>query len=104
METEKLQYASLIYILAILGLPLCCCAGFGILPAAIAFFIARSELKKYAENPDAYDNQDSIYTGKIIALVVSIINVLYLSYTIYQINNIGWDVLMEQSRQIMENQ
>ena len=102
METQKLQYATLIYVLAIIGLPLCCCIGFGMLPAGIAFFIAHSELKKYNQNPEAYDNQDSIYTGKIIAQVVLIINVLYLLYTIYQINQIGLDVFMEKSRLLME--
>ena len=104
MEQQKLQYNTLIYVLAIVGLPLCCCLGFGMLPAGVAFFIARSELKKYAENPETYDNQDSIYTGKIIALVVLIINVLYLLYTLYQINQIGFDVLMEKSRILMEGQ
>lgn len=102
METNKLQYSALIYILAFLGLPLCCCAGIGFLPAGIAYFIANSELKKYHLDPDAYSNQDTIYTGKIIALIILIINVLYLVYTVYQIYTIGWDVLMEQSRQMME--
>ncbi|TYP98755.1 hypothetical protein C7447_10270 [Tenacibaculum adriaticum] len=102
MESQKLQYSTLIYVLAILGLPLCCCVGFGAIPAGIAFFIANTELKKYYANPDAYTNQDSIYTGKIIALVILIINILYITYTAYQIYTIGWDNLMEQSRQIME--
>ncbi len=102
METQKLQYGPLIYVLAILGLPLCCCAGIGFIPAGVAFFIAHSELKKYYQNPDTYSNQDSIYIGKIVALIVLIINVLYLTYTIYSIYTIGWDELMEQSRQLME--
>ncbi|MBL4905142.1 MAG: hypothetical protein JKZ00_03840 [Flavobacteriaceae bacterium] len=104
MEPQKLQYETLIKVLAILGLPLCCCLGIGILPSGIAYFIARSELKKYADNPDGYDNQDSVYTGKIIALVVLIINVLYIAYTIYQINSIGFDVLMEKSKILMEGE
>ncbi|MFL0090179.1 hypothetical protein V3A08_00980 [Tenacibaculum maritimum] len=44
METQKLQYATLVYILAILGLPLCCCIGLGAIPSGIAYFIATSEL------------------------------------------------------------
>jgi len=103
MEKQKLQYQTLIYILAVAGLLCCCIAGFGILPAGIAYFIGHSELKKYAKNPDMYDNQDSIYTGKTIALIVLIINILYFGYTMYQIYTIGWDVLMEQSRNIIEN-
>ncbi|CAM1352570.1 CCC motif membrane protein [Tenacibaculum halocynthiae] len=102
MEPKQLQYGPLIYILAIVGLPLCCCAGIGIIPSGIAFYIAHTELKKYYEDPESYTNQDSIYTGKIVALVILIINVLYLAYTAYQIYTIGWDNIMEQSRQMME--
>lgn len=102
MEKQKLQHATLVYVLAILGLPLCCCGGFGILPAGIGFYLAHTELKKYYENPDLYNNQDNIYTAKIIALVVLVINILYFAYTAYSIYTIGWDVLMEQSRQMME--
>ncbi|MDB0599748.1 CCC motif membrane protein [Tenacibaculum maritimum] len=102
METQKLQYATLVYILAILGLPLCCCIGLGAIPSGIAYFIATSELNKYHAYPERYTDQDNIYTGKIIALVVLIINLLYIAYTFYQIYTIGWDNLMEQSRILME--
>ncbi|GGH03523.1 hypothetical protein GCM10011416_23080 [Polaribacter pacificus] len=95
MEKQPLQYSTLIYILAVLGLPLCCCAGFGILPSGIAYFIARSELKKFYTNPEIYSNQDNIYTGKIIALVVMIINALYLAYFFYMLYSIGWEALQD---------
>jgi len=99
---EKLEYEPLIFILAIIGLPLCCCAGLGLIPAGIAFFIASNELKKCYDREEPYINQNGIYTGKIIALVVLIINILYLIYTAYAIYTIGWDDLMEQSRKMME--
>lgn len=99
---EKLQYETLIFILAIVGFPLCCCAGIGIIPAGIAFILANNELKKCYNTETTYSNQNNIYTGKIIALIVLIINVLYLTYTIYSIYTIGWDELMEQSRIMME--
>lgn len=95
MEKEPLQYSTLIYVLAILGLLMCCIIGFGIIPAGIAFFIARSELKKFYANPDVYSNQDSIYTGKIIALVVMIINALYFAYMVYVLYTIGWEALQD---------
>jgi hypothetical protein len=103
MEKQKLQYSTLIYVLALISLPLCCCLGFGIVTAGIAFFIARSELKKYYENPDNYSNQDAIYTGKIIALVVLIINALYILYIIYTVYTVGLDELMRQSEEVMKN-
>ena len=103
MEKQPLQYSTLIYILAIISLPLCCCGGFGVITAGIAFFIARSELNKFYNNPDAYSNQDNIYTGKIIALVVLIINALYMIYVAYSIYTIGWEELMRQSEEMMKN-
>ena len=102
MEKQSLQYSSLVYGLSITGFICCCVAGFGALPSGIAYYIANAELKKFYANPDAYSNQDNLYTGKIIALIVLIINLLYLAYTVYNIYTIGWDVLMEQSRQMME--
>ena len=102
MEKQPLQYSTLIYILAIISLPLCCCGGFGVLTSGIAFFIARSELKKFYDNPDLYTNQDNIYTGKIISLVMLIINLLYLIYTFYMIYTIGWETLMQQSDELMK--
>lgn len=103
MEKQPLQHSTLIYILAVVSLPLCCCGGFGIITAGIAYYLASSELKKFYANPDNYSNQDNIYTGKIIALVVLIINALYLFYTAYMIYTIGWDELMMQSEEMMKN-
>ena len=103
MEKQPLQYSTLIYILAIISLPLCCCGGFGLVTAGIAYYLANTELKKFYANPDIYSNQDNIYTGKIIALVVLIINLLYLLYTVYMIYTIGWDTLMLQSEELMKD-
>ena len=102
MEKQPLQYSTLVYVLAVIGLPLCCCAGVGVIPSAIGYFIAKTELQKYYDYPVKYSNQDNIYTGKIISLVVLIINLLYIALTIYNIYTIGWDNLMEQSKQMME--
>ena len=99
---EKLEYEALIFILAIIGFPLCCCAGIGIIPSGIAFFIANNELKKCFNRKEPYTNQNSIYTGKIVSLVIVIINLLYLAYTFYAIYSTGWDELLEQSREMME--
>ncbi|GAL77209.1 hypothetical protein JCM19274_4922 [Algibacter lectus] len=41
-------------------------------------------------------------TAKIVALVILIINVLYLISTIYQIATVGWDQVMMQFQETME--
>jgi len=101
MEKQKLN-TTVIYILSILAFPCCCFGGIGIVPAGIAYFMAKSKMKEVNENPDAYENGQAMNTAKIIALVALIINVLYLLWTIYRIYTIGWDELLEQSRQQME--
>lgn len=94
---------TLIYILAI-GAFICCCwfGGIGVIPAAIAYFMAKKTQEDASLNPENYANPSSFGTAKTIALVVVIINVLYMAYTIYQISTVGWDEMMEQSRMQME--
>ena len=103
METQKLN-PTLVYVLAILGLLCCCVGGLGFILAGIAFYIANSKLNEAKLNPENYDQSSvkSMNTAKTVALVILIINALYLLMTIYQISTIGWDDMMEQSRKMME--
>ena len=103
MEQQRLNPA-VVYVLAILGLLCCCIGGAGFILAGIAFYIAHSKLKNVQMNPEAYDPQSvkSMNTAKIVALVILIINIVYLLVTVYRIYTIGWDNLMEQSQQMVE--
>ncbi|RIA09549.1 hypothetical protein OE09_1387 [Flavobacteriaceae bacterium MAR_2010_72] len=102
MEQQRLN-PTLVYVLAILGLFCCCFGGFGFILAGIAFFIAQNKLKAVQANPEDYDlsTVKSMNTAKIVAMVILIINILYLLFTIYRIYTIGWDNIMEQSREMM---
>lgn len=101
MEKIKLN-ATGPYILAILGFLCCCFGGLGIIPATIAYFMANSKHKLAMANPENYENPNVMKTPKTIALVVIIINALYLIMTIYRIATVGWDDMMLQSEQMME--
>ena len=101
MEKQKLN-VTIVYILAILGFLCCCFGGLGFIFAGIAFFIAHSKLKEAYENPENYENIEGMKTAKIVALVVLVINLAYLIMTVYRIYTVGWDELMEQSREMME--
>ncbi|WP_339756126.1 CCC motif membrane protein [uncultured Winogradskyella sp.] len=103
MEQQRLNPA-IVYVLAILGLLCCCFGGLGILLAGPAFLIAQSGLKKASLNPENYDltSVKAMNTAKIVALVILIINVVYLIMTIYRIYTVGWDEIMQQSQEIME--
>lgn len=102
MEQQKLPNGVASIILSILGILCCCLLGSGILPAGIAFFLANKSEKLHKENPEMYDNYSQIKTAKIIAIVAIVINALMIIRTIYVISTVGWDEMMEQSRQIQE--
>lgn len=103
MEQQKLN-PTLVYVLAIAGLLCCCFGGAGAILAAVAFFIANSKLNTVKLNPENYEANSikAMGTAKTVALIILIINILYLIYTIYQISTIGWDELMQQSQEMME--
>lgn len=101
MEKQKLN-TTIVYILSGLGLLCCCVGGLGLVPSGIAYFIANNKLKEYYANPDDYENGKAMNTAKIIALVILVINVLYMLLTIYRIYTVGWDNIMEQSREMMD--
>ncbi|BFP42623.1 hypothetical protein FGF1_34680 [Flavobacteriaceae bacterium GF1] len=99
---EKLPNGTLIIILGILGYLCCCFLGSGIIPSAIALFLARKSEKLYSENPDLYDNFSQIKTGKIVALIAVILNVLMIIRVIYVIASGDWEENMERSREMLE--
>lgn len=103
MEQQKLS-PTIVYVLSVLSLFCCCFWGFGSIFAGIAFYIAHSKIKLVQANPDDFEPSSvrAMSTAKIVALVMLIINILYLLYTLYTIYSIGWDVLMERSREVME--
>ena len=101
MEKQKLN-STLVHILSVLGFLCCCVGGAGFIPAGIGFFISHSKLNEAKANPENYDNIQGMKTARIIAIVVLVINVLYLARTLYVISTVGWDEMMEQSRSIME--
>ncbi len=103
MENQRLN-PTIVYVLSIIGLFCCCFGGLGFILSGIAVYIAHSKLKEVQANPDNYEpkNVKAMNTAKIVAIVILIINVLYLLSSIYKIYTIGWDELMEQSQEMME--
>ncbi len=101
MEKQKLN-TTWVYVLSIIAFPCCCCAGLGVIPAAIGYFIANGKIKEASENPEEYENLQAMNTARTVALIAIAINIVYLIWTIYRIVTIGWDELLEQSRLQME--
>ncbi|WP_349663953.1 DUF4190 domain-containing protein [Cellulophaga lytica] len=102
MEQEKLPNGTMIIVLGVLGYLCCCLAGLGIIPSAIAYFMATKAEKIYAENPDGYDNVSQIKTGKIVALIAVILNVLMIVRWVYVIATGGLEEGMNQWQDVMD--
>lgn len=102
MEQQKLPNETLIIVLSIFGIVCCWCVGLGLIPAIIALVLALKAQKIYRANPENYSNFSTIKTGKILAIVGIVLGVYSLGSILYQFSTLGWDVMMEQSREMME--
>ena len=55
-------------------------------------------MKLYAENPEMYDGIQNVKTGRILAIIGIILNVLALAYYIWAISFFGWETLQDPER------
>ena len=103
---KKRLNPTLVYVLSIVGLLCCCFGGLGFLLSGPAYLVANNSLKNAQLYPDDYELAPNQYnqmkTAKMVALIITIINLIYLAVTIYRIYTIGWDELTEQFRKAME--
>ena len=89
---KKQLNTTLTYVLSIIGLLCCCFGGLGFLLSGPAFLIARNKIKDATQNPDEFDgNFKAMNTAKIVALIILIINLLYLTYNVYVYSSGGFD-------------
>ncbi|MDC6407016.1 MULTISPECIES: CCC motif membrane protein [Maribacter] len=102
MEQQKLPNEIAIIVLSIFGIICCWCFGLGIIPAVIALVLALKSQRIYKEKPELYSNFKTINIGKILAIIGIVLSVYYIGSVIYQISTIGWDGIMEQQREMME--
>lgn len=101
MEKQKLN-TTLIYVLSVLGFLCCCVFGLGIIPSGIAFFISNKQLKEAYADHENYENIEAMKTAKIVALIVFIINILMVLRVVYILSTVGYDGIMEQINEAME--
>jgi uncharacterized membrane protein len=101
LEKQKLN-TTLIYVLSILGFLCCCVFGLGIIPSGIAFFISNKQLKEAYADHENYENIEAMKTAKVVALVVLIINILMVLRIIYVLSTVGYDGIMEQFNEALE--
>lgn len=103
MEKQKLPNSTLILVFGILSIVTCCCYGIiGLILGIVAIVLANKATKLYMENPETYDGYSNVKTGKILAIIGVILNVLYLGYTIYLFSTLGMDGIQEMQQEMLE--
>lgn len=107
MEKQKLPNAIAVLILGILSIPGCCFYGIGLVFGIIALVLAKKDTALYNSNPDGYDNYGNVKTGKILAIIGIVLNVIGILCIVAAVAMFGWEAMNNQEllqQRIMEMQ
>ena len=103
MEQQKLPNSTLILVFGIISIVTCCCYGvLGLIFGIIALVLANKATKMYMENPELYTGFSNVKTGRILAIIGIVLNVLYLGYTIYLFSTLGMEGIQEMQQEMLE--
>lgn len=103
MEQQKLPNATLILVFGIISIVTCCCYGvIGLIFGIIAIVMAKKATETYLANPELYTGYSNVKTGKILAIIGVILNVIFLGYVIFMFVTVGSEGLMEMNKEMME--
>lgn len=104
MEKQKLPNATISLILAILSFIGCCCtSGFGgVILAGISLFLVKKDEKRYAEDPEKYDNYSQLKSAKVIAIIGLVLSILIIAYWAYLKSTGQYDEMMEEYQRMIE--
>jgi len=96
MEQQKLPNATLILIFGIVSIVTCCCYGIlGLIFGIVALILANKALKLYAANPEMYEGVQNVKTGRILAIIGIVLNLLFVAYIIWIYSTFGWDTMQD---------
>ncbi|TMM53930.1 DUF4190 domain-containing protein [Maribacter algarum] len=102
MEQQKLPNVTVIIVLGIASIIFCWCYGvLGLLLSIVALVLAAGSKKVYLEGPENYSDYGGLKTGKIIAIIGLILNVLVLLFFVWIISALGWDVLQSGDEELI---
>lgn len=103
MEQQKLPNSTVILVFGIVSIVTCCCWGvIGLIFGIIAMVMAKKATALYLENPEQYTGYQNVKTGKILAIIGIVLNVLYLGYTIWLYSTLGFDGVMNMNQEWMD--
>ncbi|MEZ0004874.1 hypothetical protein ABH942_000217 [Flavobacterium sp. 28YEA47A] len=96
MEKQKLPNALAVLILGILSILTCCCYGvIGLILAIVALVLAAKDKKLYLESPELYSNYSNLNTGKILAIIGIVLNMLVILFYIWLISRLGLEGMQD---------
>ncbi len=103
MEQQKLPNATLILVFGIISIVTCCCYGIvGLIFGIIAIVLANKATATYVANPELYSGYQNVKTGKILAIIGVVLNVIYLGYVIFLFATVGTEGIMDMNKDFME--
>ncbi len=103
MEKQKLPNSTLILIFGILSIVTCCCYGVIGLPLGIiAMVLANKATTLYATNPEFYTGFQNVKTGKILAIIGIILNVIFLITVIWMYVSLGSEGIQQMQEEWMK--
>ncbi len=95
MEQRRLPNATAVLILGILSIPGCCFYCIGLVFAIIALVLAKKDKALYEANPEGYDNYSNLKTGRVLAIIGLVLNIIALITTIAVIAVFGMAALSD---------
>lgn len=99
MEKQKLPNALAVLILGILSILTCCCYGIiGLILAIVALVLAGKDKKLYLESPELYSNYSNLTTGKILAIIGIVLNMLTILLYVWLISKLGFEGMQDQQQ------
>jgi uncharacterized protein YacL len=99
-QPVALPNATVVLVLGILSIPLCCCYGIlGLILSIIALVMASNANKLYTESPARYTESSykNVSTGKICAIVGLVLSLITIISFIVTIAKFGWGIFSDPS-------
>ncbi|GMN09390.1 hypothetical protein MTsPCn9_01540 [Croceitalea sp. MTPC9] len=105
MEQQKLPNSTLILVFGIISIVTCCCYGIiGLIFGIIAIVLAGKATTLYKESPELYTGFSNVKTGRILAIIGIVLNILFIIYIIWIYSTFGWETMQDPDalREAME--
>ena len=100
MEKQTLPNSTLVLIFGILSILGCCCYGIlGLIFGIIAIVLANRAIEVYTENPELYSGYQNVKTGKILAIIGTVLCAIFILIIIVILSLYDSQEILEMQRE-----